>query len=316
MRTVHLFNGRSFVLVPRAQLRRTTSGRTLRLPSHLRALMASVPTPPLSWDGSKSRTIKYPILGNDQYGDCYLADALHCVQTWTGGVGAEATFDPAAVIKLYLQLSGGDNGLSDSDIFPAWKAGLFGHKILDEMTVDPRDDAAIRLGMWSFGGASWTCALPDAWIDAAEPGAVWDTGRPNQTNGHAMHLSGYDPLYYQDETWGFDPAICLTPSGLKSADPEVTVQFSLDQFNASGVAPNGMNYTAAAALWKTLGGGNLPPSPFVPPAPPSPPTPPPTPASLFSLNFAHALAAGSSVQFRAPVRIPAGKYEVVPTAKK
>ncbi len=275
--------GRAIVLVPREQLRQTRHGRTLKVPFHLRALAAVTPTPPAAWDGSKGRTIKYPILGNDQVGDCYYADACHCTQTFAGNAGTLLTFNAAAVVARYRVLSGGDNGLGDQQIFPEWQAGIVGpngpHKILDDMTVNPNDDAAIRLGMWLFCGASYTAALPDAWIADPQPGQVWDAATPDPNNGHAMHLSGFDAHYYYDETWGFDPAIRLTPAGLKSSDPEVTVQFSLEMFNAQGVAPhNGMTYDQLAALWVQLGGHALPPSPFPPPVPPGPtPVPPPQP---------------------------------------
>jgi hypothetical protein len=274
--------GRYFVLVPRRQLRGTRHGRFLSVPTHLPLVASQIPSPPQSWDGSKNRTIKYPVLGNDKYGDCYEADALHCVQTWTGNVGAQAQFDEAAAVREYLALSGGDNGLGDSQVFPHWKnPGFQGHKILDDMTVNPNDDNALRLGMYLFCGASYTAALPDEWLARPQPGQVWDVGMPDPANGHAMHLSGYDGQFYNDETWGFDPCIRLTPAGLKGSDPEVTVQFSLEMFNAQGVAPhNGMTYDALAALWVQLGGQQLPPSPFGPPAPtptPTPPAPAPVP---------------------------------------
>ncbi len=292
-----------FRLVPREQLRRKTPGRTLTMP----AGAAAIPAPPATFDGSKARAIKYPILGNDRYGDCYEADALHCVQTWTGNVGTEATFDVVAVVKEYLALSGGDNGLGDSDVFPHWRnPGFQGHRILDDMTVNPADDAAIQLAMWLFCGASWTCSLPDAWIDSAAPGVVWDAGTPNPQNGHAMHLSGYG-IYtsYQCETWGIDPAIRLTPAGLKSADPEVTVQFSLEMFTPAGVAPhNGMSYDALAALWVTLGGSKLPPNPFGPPVPPPPPPPGPVVAPIV---LTRAIRPGEKVLFK--TGRPAGTYD-------
>jgi hypothetical protein len=278
----------SAVLVPRDQLRRKTPGRTLRMPGQLGA---AVPAPPAACDWSKNRTIQYPILGNDQFGDCYLCDALHCVQTWTGNNGPPAQFDRAAVVSLYLQLSRGDNGLSDSEIFPAWKRGLFGHKILDEMTVDPRDDAAIRLGLWAFGGGSYTASLLDTWQRNIHDGATWDAGgRPDPMAGHAMHLSGYTPAAYQDETWGL--RVNLTPAGLKASDPEVTVQFSAEWFNAKGYAPNGLHYTELAALWQQLGGGALPPSPFPAPEPPTPAAaaPPPAPGAAMLKTLGLSLA--------------------------
>lgn len=270
---ITLANGQKVTLVPREQLRLKGPVKTLVIPKHLPGLMAAIPSAPATFDGSKGRSIKYPILGNDQEGDCYLADALHCVQTWTGNNGPAAQFDVRAVLALYEQMSGGDNGLNDSDVFPPWiSKGFFGHKILDYMTIVPTDDNAIRLGLWLFCGGSWTCSLLSGWLNATAPGTVWDEtmGRPNPNAGHAMHLSGYDPTYYFDETWAIDPCIRLTPGGLKAADPEVTVQFSLEMFNAAGYAPNGLHYTVLAPLWTTLGGKALPPSPFPAPTPPTP----------------------------------------------
>jgi hypothetical protein len=320
--------GRNIVLVPRELMRRQEDGRTLRIPYHLKAIAAAIPTPPASFDGSKGRAIKYPILGNDHYGDCYYADAAHCVQTWTGNVGAAAVFDVDALTRRYLQIAGGDHGLNDATIFKEWKSGIIGpngpHKILDDMTVDPKDDAAIRLGMWAFCGASWTCSLPDEWISSAGPGRVWDAGRPNPANGHAMHLSGYGPDYYYDETWGIEPPIRLTPAGLKSVDPEVTVQFSLEMFNTVGCAPNGLHYTILAPLWQQLGGAKLPPSPFPPPdihvcpagqhwdaaqgkCVDDPPPPPPSPVNeLFRKTFVRSVRKGEMISFPAPVTVPKG----------
>ncbi len=262
------------------------------MPWHLKGLLALIPTPPAAWDGSKGRSIKYPILGNNQYGDCYYADMCHCVQTFTGnGSGMPVAFDVNAVTARYKQLSGGDNGLGDDQVFPEWKGGIVGpsgpHKILDDMTVHPDDDAAIRLGMWLFCGCSYTASLLNTWLQNPQPGQVWDAdGRPDPSAGHAMHLSGYDQTYYYDETWSLDPAIKLTPAGLKASDPEITVQFSLEMFNSQGIAPhNGMSYVQLATLWVQLGGASLPPSPFPPaplPPPPVPPLPPvPTPPSVW-----------------------------------
>jgi hypothetical protein len=295
--------GRRVILVPREQLRRTTHGRTLRIPEHLRSLAAQVPTPPAAVDWSRGRTIQYPMLGNDQEGDCYLCDALHCVQTWTGNNGLQAQFDTAAVLTLYQRLSGGDNGLTDNEIFPAWKAGLFGHKILDDLSVDPRDDAAVRLGLYLFGGGSYTASLLDTWETDIRDGITWDAnGQPDPMAGHAMHLSGYTAAAYQDETWGL--RINVTPAGLKASDPEVTVQFSLEWFNAHGVAPNGYTYDQLSTLWHQLGGMTLPLSPFGP-------APEPVPGaglktmgiSLQFDDWTSGMAVGSIAQVRGTARI-------------
>jgi hypothetical protein len=296
----------SVVLVPREQLRQTRHGRMLAIPRHLFGLLSSIPNPPPFFDGSRGRGISYPIMGNDRYGCCYYADMVHCTQTWTGNVGQEAQFNVNQMIARYLKLSGGDNGLGDRQVFPEWKSGIIGpngpHKILDDMTIDPRDDQSIQLGQAEFCGVSYTASLLTSWLSNPQPGQVWDaTGRPNPQAGHAMHLSGFvskgqplpfaNPLYswpkgspspndfYFDETWGFETPIFLTPAGLKASDPEITVQYSRDFFNPkTGLSFDKKTWWDKRQLWQQLGGQDVGDSPFPTPKPDPTPTPPvPTP---------------------------------------
>lgn len=268
--------GREIILVPRATLRRRKEARVF-------LAQGPLPTPPASFSWSKGNTVSYPILGNDQYGDCYYAAICHAAQTYTANGASECAFDPGAVIARYKILSGGDNGLDDATTMPEWKSGIVGpkgpHKILDEMTVNPNDDAATALAMWLFCGLIYTAALPDAWVRNPHPGDVWYQSQSNPQNGHAMFLTGRKTAgTYDLQTWGFNPPINLTPDGLKGSDPELIVAFSLEMFNAQGIAPCGLAYSQLAALWVQCGGHALPPSPFGPPSPvPTPPTPGPTP---------------------------------------
>lgn len=303
--------GHPVVLVPRELMRRPASARRMMFVGT--GAGDPLPAAPAIVDWSKGNSLSFPIDGNDKYGDCYYAAMCHAVQAMTGCVGAEAVFDVNAVINRYLKVSGGDNGLSDGQVYPEWKAGIVGpngpHKILDDLTISPTDDVGIRLAMYLFGPVLFTAALPDAWIANPKPGDTWTAGRPDQNNGHAMALTGVNAAgNYQDQTWGFNPPIQLTPAGLKSADPEIITVFSLDWFNAQGYAPNGYHYTQLAAWWQALGGKALPPSPFPAPTPgPTPPTPTPgatymvltgTLGSLdaFDASVAKAQAAGWLVQ--------------------
>ncbi len=272
--------GHSICLVPREQLRRRTNGKTFSMPWHLRGIVTQLPTPPVPFSWSKGNILSYPIFGNDRYGICYMAACGHGSQTFTGNAGMECTFDVNAMIARYLKLSGGDNGLGDMQMMPEWKSGIIGpngpRKILAEMTVNPADDASTALAMWVFCGLIFTAALPDTWVANPMPGNTWDAGRPDENNGHAMFLTGKQANgTYELQTWGFNPPINLTPAGLKSADPELIVAFSLDMFNAAGVAPCGLTYAQCATIWQQCGGGSLPPSPF--PAPPGPVPPAPVP---------------------------------------
>jgi hypothetical protein len=282
--------GHHVTFIHRDLLRRKTGhGRKFSIPRHLKGAGVGVPTvnvpQTFDWRQTKSGTLELPIMGNDQVGDCYYAAAVHLTQIWTGNVGQEASFDAAKVVARYLKLSGGDNGLGDDQILPEFKAGIVGprgpYAILDDLTVDPNDDASIALAMYVFGGVFYTAALLNTWLKVMEPGAVWNAdGSPDPTAGHAMVISGRNNRgNYLDQTWGFNPPVELTPAGLKHSDPEIVVCFSPLWFNPStGYAPNGLHYTDAAAIWTHCGGHPLPP--WKGPAPNPNPNPNPTPTPI------------------------------------
>lgn len=299
-KTIDTPNGR-VVLVKRDQLRAGPSTARIALNQRMRAsLERKTIDVPKVWDWTKAHTIEFPILGNNQVGDCYYVALCHLVQAWTGNNGIVTHFDANKVMSRYRVLSGGDNGLGDSDVFPEFKRGIIGpdgpHKILDYATVSPTDSTAIALTQWAFGPHLYTCALLDTWLANAQPGALWtDKGTPDPYAGHAILLTAKNAKgNYSLETWGFNPPIEITPAGIMKSEPELISCFSLEWFNAKGYAPNGLHYTTLAPLWTSVTGHILPVSPFpspdgpgpvVPPTPdpepipvPVPPTPfPPTP---------------------------------------
>jgi hypothetical protein len=258
-------------LVDREQLRMRNSFRRMSIPHGMRGLMETIPPPPATFTVSKNNTIRYPILGNSRVGDCFYAASLHYVQCWTGNVGEQAQFDENAVIKRYEQISGGDNGLSDSDVRPELEHGVVGpngpYKILDWATVNPSDADSVALGMWAFCGAMWTCSLPGGWANNARPGAIWGPNAGRPVGGHAMLFTGINAKGYENRTWGIDQPspITVTRAGMLGADPEIIVCFSMAMFDANGVAPHcGANYDQLAGLWKTMTGHALPTNPFPP----------------------------------------------------
>lgn len=234
----------------------------------------SQPAPPPSFDYSKGETIKYPILGNDQRGDCYYAAICHATQCFNGMAGRPLDFSAAAVIHRYDQLSPGDNGLDDPQVIPEFKKGIVGpngpHKIIDDVQVDPNDDAAVAQAMWLCSGLLWTCSLLPNWMPSrTHAGSQWtNDGRPNRQAGHAMYLTGKDAQgRYDVRTWGLSPCVKLTPAGLKAADSELLACASLEQFDADGFHPCGLHYLDVAQAWKALGFHNIPDNPFPVPSP-------------------------------------------------
>lgn len=263
-------DGEQIVLVDREQLR--FSGKKQMSYSPMIEGFVSQPTPPAAFDWSKGRSIKFPILGNNRYGDCYYAAACHGSQCFNGMAGRMIEFDVNAVTKRYLQLSRGDNGLSDSDVMPEWKGGIVGpggpHKIIDDIQVAVDDDQAISLAMWAFGGLIWTCSLLTRWLPGnTHAGDLWTNNAPKSRGGHAMWLSGKPgDSKWQVETWAFDPPVTVTSAGMRAADSELLVCFSMEMFDANGFAPCGLHYLDLVPLWRSIGGHALPDSPFPAPA--------------------------------------------------
>lgn len=257
------------VLVNREKMKRKVNRRMFARLSHIQA--AEVPPPPAACDWSKGESIKFPVLGNDQEGDCYYAAILHMVQVFCGQYGAAPQFNVQQVLQRYEQLSGGDNGLSDSDVYPEWKSGLLGpngpHKIRDSLIVDILNPETLKLAIWGMGSCLYTCSLPSGWANNATPGAVWSTGAGGSVGGHAIILTGYKTNGYFDlRTWGISPPIQVTLPGMMENDPEIIVVFSEEMFHpTTRLSPAGFTWEQTRQIWIQHGGADVGPAPWVDP---------------------------------------------------
>lgn len=247
--------GKRITLVPRSQLR--ASSKAKRLVKAGRA--DGLPTAPAKWSGkSRSAGIDLPILGNDEYGDCFYAAICHIIQLWAGSVGGRVDYNADEVVKFYLALSGGDNGLSDDQALPELVRGPCGMEphAEDWAILDSTDPAYLSDIGYEFCGLLFTLAIPDTWLQVAEPGAVWDGGRgvrPDPMNGHAVILSGRDDGW-DLETWGFDKPVHLTDSGVKVCDPEFIAAVGRPALK-NGQNWHGRLASELVSSWAALGGG-------------------------------------------------------------
>lgn len=275
-------------LVPREQLRRRQTARRATIPRGWDGTFkGGLPSAPAECDWSKGQTISFPILGNDEYGDCYYTACCHAVENWCAIHNRPLDYAPKDVVARYLVISGGDNGLNDATMMGEWLSGIIGphgpHAILAEMSIPSRDAQARALSLYLFGGLIYTASLLDTWIRDPQPGQTWtDDGRSDPNNGHAMWQTGYrSGGIWDTQTWGFNPPIRLTETGYQASDPTAIAAFSLDWFDPKGMAPNGYSYDQLAAWWVVMGGQTLPPNPFAPtPAPAPTPTPVPLGAAF------------------------------------
>lgn len=263
------------------------------------ATKLKAPTLPIDW----AKTITFPMDGNDRYGDCYYAAMAHYFDTMHGNNGVAKSFslgtfstNGTGILNRYRVLSGGDNGLNDSDIqgegMNRYCADITDTKFVSWANVDVTSAAAVQTAIYNYGAIFFTFAVPNAWINNSNTGAVWDTGTANPNNGHAVIWNGVDKDgKYKLITWG--TYVWITPHGVTVCDPAGWVAFSPKWFNSAGYAPNNIHIVDLAKTWQTATGKAIPasvissfPPPNVnpPPIPPVPPTPPPVTLTLKSIT--------------------------------
>jgi hypothetical protein len=311
----------------------------------------SPPATTLPVDSTGNAGVSAPMDGNSQYGDCGEAMAAHGDNIFTYGQGkpgwTESVFDQTALVAQYEKVSGGDNGLDEEEVVNSiWKVGIAGNAqavITDALDIDVTNVPLAQFAIDQFYLICMAWSVPDAFVNGFAEGTVWpDAGIPDPNNGHFVPLadiggpsttqagySGSLSSFYRLWTWG---TWCwVSPAFVASVDPACFIVFSPRQFSTStGLDSKGRHIVTQAALWVECGGSPIPqavieafppigPSPTPTPLPtPTPtPTPVPAPASVFTIDFPKSVAVGQHVHipvFAAPGPIPAGLYDVVPSA--
>lgn len=240
------------------------------------------------------------VAGNSTYGDCGAAMADHSDTILTYGQGKPG-FGPQLVapdgplVAQYLQIAGGDNGLTEENITGPgglWRVGVAGNTsavIADAMDISPTDVQLRRYATDQFFVVCMGWSVPDAFINGFKTGASFlSPGIANPNNGHWTPLSDLDASgSTRIFTWG--GWAWASDSFLASVDPDYFVVFSHLQFNSQGYDSHGRHVSEQAAKWKLLGGNGpavdavtamFPPAqPTTPPPPASAPPAPPAPAS-------------------------------------
>ena len=158
----------------------------------------------------KAPTCNWGMLGNDQYGDCTLAGAVHLrmANSLEYKESNETWPTTDQVVSTYLTLTHGqDAGLVEADVLHTWHtAGLFGNRIDGYAPLDHRDEDELRSCVATFGGAYLGIAVPATAQTQFGDGQPWDlTGYPADrqiVGGHCVPACGYDSDYLYVVTWG------------------------------------------------------------------------------------------------------------------
>lgn len=218
-------------------------------------LTATLPPPPAAVDYSKPVSV-WPMMGNDQYGDCICAAAGHMIEEWTANTGTEKTVSDAQILTAYNHFAKGvaDAGANMLDVLKYWrKTGIGGDKITVFTQLEPKNDSQARDAVNLFGNCYIGVALPDfavapgtdflqtPWV--VPPQGPVGNATPNPQNGHCIPAVGYDSRNLYVVTWG-----ALKSMSWQFYDAYMDEAFAVlssDWINKKvGTAPSGFNMIA------------------------------------------------------------------------
>jgi hypothetical protein len=170
-----------------------------------------LPPAPLTWDGTMGGKLSYPMLGNDEYGDCTIAALAHLFMTQAANEGRSVpAFADKDVENFYFKLGAGkDEGLEESVVLGYARDHGFplsgGHKLEAWVAIDPHDLDEVRSCMSLFNGLYIGAELPRT----AESQVEWDVvgnmrgnAAPGTWGGHAMAAVRFDQRGLVLPTWG------------------------------------------------------------------------------------------------------------------
>jgi hypothetical protein len=226
--------------------------RTLKFGKYL---TAKLPAPPQSVDYSKA-VPSWPMMGNDNYGDCTCAAAGHMIEEWTANTGTEKTLSDQQILTAYNHFAKGnaDAGANMLDVLNYWrKTGIGADKITAFAQLEPKNDIEVMDAVNLFGNCYIGVALPNfavppntdfltiPWVVPAS--GPTGNAAPNPQNGHCIPAVAYDSRNLYVVTWG-----ALKSMSWQFYDAYADESFavlSADWINAkTGLAGSGFNLAA------------------------------------------------------------------------
>ena len=183
-------------------------GRNLMMSHYVR----DVPDPPLEINNlnrvysklgiSDPKTL-FPMLGNDQYGDCTFAGWGHFKTLANGLVGVKSIPDEKDTVNAYLKFTHGqDTGCNELDVMKKGKkCGILGEKVPFYIDVDPSNLKQIRQTIWLFGAVYMGFKVPQNCQQQFEDRVPWTPG-PLTNDGHCVIAPSYTQDMFTNLTWG------------------------------------------------------------------------------------------------------------------
>jgi len=161
---------------------------------------------------------RWPMMGNDKYGDCTCAAAGHLIQDWTANTGKMRVLGNSAILRVYRHFvgkhPGPDAGVSMLDVLKYWRTtGFAEDKIHAFAQLELKDSTQVRDAVYLFGGCYIGLGLPNFTVPngVGDPNVPWlvppsgpngKKGAPNPNNGHCVPAVSYDARNLYVVTWG------------------------------------------------------------------------------------------------------------------
>lgn len=247
----------------------------------------------------KQSSMGWGMFGNDEYGDCVIADCAHAEMLRTANVGGiwiptltqtlalyayfqGYTGDPSSVSDIDKYLANHDDGCNELDVITyLTKNGWLGRKLDGSANLDPTQLDQIKWAVSIFGASRLGLNLPDSAQPQFEGGEAWDyVPGARLDGGHDVPVVGYDTSYFYVVTWGKLQPVSPSFMTAKYADgtpyvEEAHAELAFDWVNAAGTCPANLDLTKLVADLTAI----VEPEPTPSPVPPSPP-PSPTPVTM------------------------------------
>jgi hypothetical protein len=220
------------------------------VPHLFQHMMAVQPSPAVDWTKAVD---SWPMLANDQVGDCTCAAVYHMIQCWTANNSSSWKPTDAETLDLYSKVSNypkQDTGACEMDVLKYWaKTGVPGDNTVDQVSfchLFQQNLDEIRLSIEWFGGSYLGFALPLA----AQTQDVWDvtgdgkTGAaaPGSWGGHAVCAVAYEPDGFTIVTWGALKKV--TNAFMQAYCEEAYGVVSYEWLADSGISPPGLDWNA------------------------------------------------------------------------
>lgn len=218
--------------------------RTLQLAKYLKPGAAPVSA------AYQEKVSSWPMLLNDQLGDCVCAAAGHMIQEWTEYAGDPIVPTDDQILKAYEVIGGynpndpsTDQGCDMLTALNVWRQqGIAGRKILAFVQLETGNLEQLKLATFLFGNAYLGLALPvtaqgqsgEWFIDDTNPEAAV----PDSWGGHCVPSVGYDEIL-SVVTWG--QMWRMSPNFYARYNDEAYAVLSEDWLDQAGEACNGFD---------------------------------------------------------------------------